>query len=254
MALLLHEHQDDPGSTRHDFYFDRKNYSSYQQQVDALTKSGWLYVGNTSFNTTDSQLRTFFSQVGPVKNVIVGLNRLSKQPCGFAFVEYYSTEAARQSVSVLSGTMLDGRIIRCALDAGFKGGRQFGRGQTGGQVRDEKRNDHDPGRSSTSFASLLGSMPGEKRSRYERDTTEVSKDGDDSQRRRRRSEDEDEDEAHRRRPAQEAAEDDDDEEDDMGRSAKRRRRTDDEDDEGTAGAGAAAETLDPPKPPMETDE
>ena len=90
-------------------------------------------------------------------------------------------------------------------------------------MRDEKTSDHDPGRSSAKFASLLGAMPGEKRSRYERDTTQASKgggDGDVSERRRRRREDEDE--ADSRRPAQAAAEDEDDEEDDdLGRSAKR---------------------------------
>lgn len=32
------------------------------------------------------------------------------------------------------------------MDAGYKEGRQFGRGKSGGQVRDEHREDYDPGR------------------------------------------------------------------------------------------------------------
>lgn len=46
----------------------------------------------------------------------------------------------------ISGTKLDERVIRCDLDPGYKEGRQFGRGKSGGQVRDEYREDYDAGR------------------------------------------------------------------------------------------------------------
>lgn len=45
-----------------------------------------------------------------------------------------------------NGTKLDERVIRCDLDPGFKEGRQFGRGKSGGQVRDEYRTEYDVGR------------------------------------------------------------------------------------------------------------
>lgn len=35
----------------------------------------------------------------------------------------------------VNGTRLDDRIIRTDWDAGFKEGRQYGRGKSGGQVR-----------------------------------------------------------------------------------------------------------------------
>lgn len=38
------------------------------------------------------------------------------------------------------------RIVRTDWDAGFVEGRQFGRGKSGGQVRDEYRTDFDGGR------------------------------------------------------------------------------------------------------------
>lgn len=37
-------------------------------------------------------------------------------------------------------------MIRVDWDAGFIEGRQYGRGKTGGQVRDEYRTDYDAGR------------------------------------------------------------------------------------------------------------
>ncbi len=46
----------------------------------------------------------------------------------------------------VNGTRLDDRIIRTDWDTGFIEGRQYGRGKSGGQVRDEYRIDFDPGR------------------------------------------------------------------------------------------------------------
>lgn len=46
----------------------------------------------------------------------------------------------------ISGTKLDERVIRCDIDPGFSEGRQFGRGKSGGQVRDEYREEYDAGR------------------------------------------------------------------------------------------------------------
>lgn len=39
------------------------------------------------------------------------------------------------AITCLDGTSLDERIIKVGIDPGFKQGRQFGRGMSGGQVR-----------------------------------------------------------------------------------------------------------------------
>lgn len=46
----------------------------------------------------------------------------------------------------VNGTRLDDRIIRTDWDTGFIEGRQYGRGKSGGQIRDEYRTDYDDGR------------------------------------------------------------------------------------------------------------
>ncbi len=51
------------------------------------------------------------------------------------FHRYYTREEAEHCVRYISGTKLDDRIIRADWDAGFKEGRQYGRGRGGGQVR-----------------------------------------------------------------------------------------------------------------------
>ena len=61
-------------------------------------------------------------------------------------LRYDEHHGAKACVDYLSGTKLDDRIIRTEIDSGFVEGRQYGRGSSGGQVRDETRTDYDPGR------------------------------------------------------------------------------------------------------------
>ena len=113
---------------------------------EKLKNSCTLYIGNLSYNTTEIQLYQIFSSCGKVKRVIMGLNRLSHSPCGFAFIEYLDQESAKIARKTLMGTILDGKEIRVDLDLGFEEGREYGRGYYGCQKRDEIRKSYDPDR------------------------------------------------------------------------------------------------------------
>ena len=76
----------------------------------------------------------------------MGLNKNTKTPCGFCFVEYFTREDAARAVDLLNNTILDNRVIRVDWDPGFVEGRQFGRGYSGGQKRDEFTDKVDPDR------------------------------------------------------------------------------------------------------------
>lgn len=128
-------------------YWDRSHYDSPESQTRALSKSKTLYVGNLSFSTRSQHVRALFSELGTVKAVHMGLDRFRKIPCGFCFVEYARRQDALLAVANISGTKLNGKVIRVELDAGFQPGRQYGRGTSGGQVRDERRTKVDPARS-----------------------------------------------------------------------------------------------------------
>jgi len=108
-----------------------------------------VYIGNLSFYTTEAQIYELCSRAGPVKRVVMGLNRHTKTPCGFCFVEHFTAEAALECVGRVTGLVLDDRIVRAELDFGFRDGRQYGRGQSGGQVRDDRRMVYDGARSAT---------------------------------------------------------------------------------------------------------
>jgi len=67
-------------------------------------------------------------------------------PTAAALCSYDDHKSAVACKQFISGMKLDDRVIRCELDSGFIDGRQYGRGTSGGQVRDERRSDYDPGR------------------------------------------------------------------------------------------------------------
>jgi nuclear cap-binding protein subunit 2 len=127
-------------------YWDRSHYDSPESQMRALSMSSTLYIGNLAFSTRSCHVRSHFGLIGHVKSVQMGLDRFLKAPCGFCFVEYLHRDDAIQAVANLSGTKLDGKIIRVELDAGFQPGRQYGRGTSGGQVRDDRGAKNDPAR------------------------------------------------------------------------------------------------------------
>uniref|UniRef100_A0A674NQT2 Nuclear cap-binding protein subunit 2 n=1 Tax=Takifugu rubripes TaxID=31033 RepID=A0A674NQT2_TAKRU len=116
-------------------YRDQHFKGKCSEQEKLLKSTHTLYVGNLSFYTTEEQVHELFSKSGDVKRIIIGLDKVKKTACGFCFVEYYTRAGAENAMRFINGTRLDDRIIRTDWDAGFKEGRQYGRGKSGGQVR-----------------------------------------------------------------------------------------------------------------------
>ncbi|XP_073314928.1 nuclear cap-binding protein subunit 2-like isoform X4 [Primulina huaijiensis] len=127
-------------------YRDRRFSGTQEEFEEVLLSSTTVYVGNMSFYTTEEQVYELFTRAGEIKKIVMGLDKNSKTPCGFCFVVYYSRDDTEDCVKYISGTILDDRPIRVDFDWGFQEGRQWGRGRSGGQVRDEYRTDYDPGR------------------------------------------------------------------------------------------------------------
>ena len=69
-----------------------------------------IYVGNLSFNTTESDLSTLFAQVGEVESARIITDRDTGRSRGFGFVEM-SEEDAATAISKFSGTEVDGRAL-----------------------------------------------------------------------------------------------------------------------------------------------
>ncbi|MBM4289249.1 MAG: RNA-binding protein [Deltaproteobacteria bacterium] len=70
-----------------------------------------LYVGNLSFETTEEQLSTLFSEAGYVTSAKIITDRNSGQPRGFGFVEMETKSSGQKAISMLNGRTIDGRPL-----------------------------------------------------------------------------------------------------------------------------------------------
>lgn len=91
-----------------------------------------LYVGNLSFNTSESRLNELFSEHGDVASASLVMDRETGRPRGFGFVEFHNDDHARAAMTALSGKNVDGRDLTVneakpresnTGGGGFRGGR-----------------------------------------------------------------------------------------------------------------------------------
>jgi hypothetical protein len=71
-----------------------------------------LYVGNLSYDATESDLFELFNGVGQVKNCEVVVNSRTQRSKGFAFVTMASIEQAKRAVDELNGKEFMGRQLQ----------------------------------------------------------------------------------------------------------------------------------------------
>jgi len=104
-----------------------------------------LYCGNMSYDTTEDQLRTLFTEAGVVVAVDVIKDRDTGNPKGFAFITMGSQADAAKAISMFNGKEVSGRPLTVNTAkpreerTGGGGGRSFngpnnrgGRGGGGG--------------------------------------------------------------------------------------------------------------------------
>jgi RNA recognition motif-containing protein len=92
-----------------------------------------IYVGNLSFNVTESDLREAFQAFGTVEKAAIITDKGTGQSRGFGFVEMPNREEATKAVGALNGKDLKGRALkvneaqaktdRPRTGGGFGGGR-----------------------------------------------------------------------------------------------------------------------------------
>ncbi|MBX3359354.1 MAG: RNA-binding protein [Phycisphaeraceae bacterium] len=97
-----------------------------------------LYVGNLSFGTNDSALRSLFEPFGEVSSASVVMDRETGRSRGFGFVEMTNDGDAENAINEMNGKNVDGRDLtvnearpREPRSGGFGGGGG-GRGGYGG--------------------------------------------------------------------------------------------------------------------------
>jgi cold-inducible RNA-binding protein len=71
-----------------------------------------LFVGNMSFQTTESELTELFKPFGQITRVRVVMDRETGRARGFAFVEMPNDDEASKAIAALDGAALGGRNIK----------------------------------------------------------------------------------------------------------------------------------------------
>jgi RNA recognition motif-containing protein len=95
-----------------------------------------LYVGNLSFQATEEDLRTYFSQAGAPDSVAIIKDRMTGKSRGFGFVEMGSDDEAARAIQELDGKEFQGRPLKInearSRDGGGRpGGHAPGAGRYG---------------------------------------------------------------------------------------------------------------------------
>jgi len=70
-----------------------------------------IYVGNLSYETTDSTLRNLFGSYGTISSATVLVDRETGRSRGFGFVEMENDSEATAAISALNGKTVDGRAL-----------------------------------------------------------------------------------------------------------------------------------------------
>ena len=100
-----------------------------------------IYVGNLSFDTSESALQAAFAAYGAVSTARIATDRDTGRARGFGFVEMASQAEAQAAIKALNGSELQGRTLtvnearpREERRTGGGGGGNRG-GYSGGQSR-----------------------------------------------------------------------------------------------------------------------
>src|ERR1700722_4623955 len=104
-----------------------------------------LFVGNMSFQTTESELSELFKAFGQVTRVHIAMDRETGRARGFAFVEMPNDEEAAKAIAGLDGKDVGGRNLKgnearpkerpSGPARGGSGGNRGGGGGGGGRGR-----------------------------------------------------------------------------------------------------------------------
>ena len=70
-----------------------------------------LYVGNMSFEVSESELRKAFEAHGQVDSVTIIMDRDTGRPKGFGFVEMSNEAEAKKAIEALNGKDFMGRTL-----------------------------------------------------------------------------------------------------------------------------------------------
>lgn len=78
---------------------------------ESIAESGRMFVRNLAYITMEDDLRKLFEKYGPLTEINLPIDKVTRKPKGFATVTFLMPEHAVKAYSELDGSILDGRML-----------------------------------------------------------------------------------------------------------------------------------------------
>ncbi|XP_052857590.1 probable RNA-binding protein 19 [Drosophila gunungcola] len=88
-----------------------KHQQDSMSKEDDISESGRIFFRNLAYTTTEEDLRKLFEQFGPVVEVNLPVDKLTRKIKGFGTVTYMMPEHALKAFNALDGTDFHGRLL-----------------------------------------------------------------------------------------------------------------------------------------------
>nr|XP_022340473.1 probable RNA-binding protein 19 [Crassostrea virginica] len=90
---------------------DKKRWEEHEAQMDSVAETGRLFVRNLPYNCTQEDLEEKFGKYGPLAEVHLSIDTVTKKIRGYAFILFMMPEHAVRAYEELDGTIFKGRML-----------------------------------------------------------------------------------------------------------------------------------------------
>ncbi|XP_032690910.1 probable RNA-binding protein 19 [Odontomachus brunneus] len=78
---------------------------------ESIAESGRIFLRNLTYTTTEDDVRKLFEKYGPLSEVNLPVDKVTRKPKGFGIVTFLMPEHAIKAYTELDGSVLDGRML-----------------------------------------------------------------------------------------------------------------------------------------------
>lgn len=96
---------------------ESKTNVKWKKQEDALkneeniAESGRMFIRNLTYTITEDDIRKLFEKYGPLSEVNLPVDRVTRKPKGFGMITFLMPEHALKAYTELDGSVLNGRML-----------------------------------------------------------------------------------------------------------------------------------------------
>lgn len=105
---------------------------------ETLADTGRIFIRNLSYMITEEELEALFRKYGPLEEVHLSIDRVTRKPKGFAFVSFLFPEHAIRAFTELDGQMLQGRLLHLLPAKAKKSEEEEGKDTEDKSYKDKK--------------------------------------------------------------------------------------------------------------------